>query len=138
VTVSHFSDLHKDHIIRRHNPNKNAVLIHKEYTSTLQQWLKDNNDNWCPKYKKWNVNRPKDEARQIIQGILRVVNELHSNKSFHGFLYHPENFAIHTDVSVNGGDRQEIKRIFLIHENTKLNEYFGVVSKGKIQQGKEK
>jgi hypothetical protein len=121
VAVSHFSDLHKDHIIRRHNPNKNAVLINKEYTSTLQQWLKDNNDNWCPKYKKWNVNRPKDEARQIIQGILRVVNELHSNKSFHGFLYHLENFAIHIDVSVYGGDRQEIKCIFLIHENTKLN-----------------
>ncbi len=37
-----------------------------------------------------NVNQPKEEARQIIQGILRVVHEFH----FHGFLYHTENFLI--------------------------------------------
>ncbi|GMY08292.1 hypothetical protein FCV25MIE_03531 [Fagus crenata] len=132
------SDLSIQHI-RRHNPQKCAVLTHKKYETTLEQWLKEerNKDNWCPNYQKWNVNRPKEEARQIIQGILCAVNECHSNDSVHGFLYHLENYAIHYDVAVIGGDHKKIKRIFLIYENEEVDECIGVSTINEIQRGQK-
>ena len=55
---------------------------------------KKKEDNWDDEYGKWEVYCPEEEARQIIQGILHVVCELHSHGSSHGFLYHLENFVI--------------------------------------------
>ena len=129
---------HGNHIVHRHNPEKKFVLTHKEYESTLKQWLEDeeNRNNWCPTYQHWEVCRPKDAARQIIQGILRAVYELHTNGSFHGFLYHPETFAIRYDKSMIGGDCKNIKYIFLTHDNVKPS--FGVPDKNKMLQEKKK
>ena len=133
------SDLHGAHIISKHNPQKYFVLTHKKYKITLRQWLdkEENQNNWSQIYQSWGVNRPKEEARQIIQGILRAVYELHSDGSFHGFLYHPENFAIQYDESVIGGDHKKIKRVFLIHENWELNQSFGVPTNNEIELGKK-
>uniref|UniRef100_A0A2N9FDM9 KEN domain-containing protein n=1 Tax=Fagus sylvatica TaxID=28930 RepID=A0A2N9FDM9_FAGSY len=133
------SDFLSQHNIRRHNLQRCAVLTHKKYKTTLEQWLrkKENKDNWCPKYQDWNVKRPKEEARQIIQGILCAVNEFHSNNCFHGFLYHPENYAIHYDEAVIGGDHKKIIRIFLIHENVEVDKCFGVPTINEIQRGKK-
>lgn len=129
------SDLHGEHIIYRHSPKNQAVLIYKEYKSTLRQWLekKKNEDNWCPFYRNLNVYRPKEEASEIIQGILRAVYELHCMDSFHGFLYHPENFAIYDDESMIVGERKKTKRILLVHENVDSNEELVVPSKDKIK-----
>ncbi len=80
----------------------------------------------------WNVKRPKEQTRQIIPSITCAVNEFHSNGSFHGVSYHLENFSIHYDELVIGVDCKVIKRIFLIHENVKLNEFFGVSIKNKF------
>lgn len=131
---------HVNHIVHRHNPEKKFVLTHKEYEHTLKQWLEDkeNRNNWCPTYQDWGVYRPKDVARQIIQGILRAVYELHTNNSFHGFLYHPENFAIRYDESIIGGDCKNIKYIFLTHDNVEPGSSFGAPDKNKVQQEKRK
>ena len=131
------SYLHGAHIISKHNPQKCFVLTHKKYNITLRQWLdrEENQNNWSRIYQRWGVNRPKEEARQIIQGILRAVYELHLDGSFHGFLYHPENFAIQYDELVIGGDHKRIKRVFLLHE--KGNESSRVLTNNEIELGKK-
>ena len=50
---------------------------------------------------------PEEEARQIIQGILHAVCEFHFHGSSHGFLYHPENFAIQDKDLVIEGDHKK-------------------------------
>ena len=85
----------------------------------------------CPIYRKWKVYRPKEEARQIIQGILRAVHEFHSNDYFHGFLNHTENFLIRYDKSMIGLDCKDIKHMFLIHENVEVSELYDDPSKKK-------
>ena len=50
---------------------------------------------------------PKEEARQIIQSIFHAVCEFHSHGSSHGFLYHPENFAIQDKDLVIEGDHKK-------------------------------
>ena len=50
---------------------------------------------------------PKEEARQIIQSIFHAVCEFHSRGSSHGFLYHPENFAIQDKDLVIEGDHKK-------------------------------
>jgi hypothetical protein len=83
----------------------------------------------CPIYRRWKVYRPKEEARQIIQGILRAVHEFHSNDYFHGFLNHTENFLIRYDKSMIGRDCKDIKHMFLIHENVEVSELYDDPSK---------
>ena len=121
------SNLLGGHHIYRHNQEKNFFLTHKKYETTLKQWLEkeENKDNWCPIYRKWDVYRPKEEARQIIQGILCAVHECHFKNYFHGLLYHPENILIHDDKSVIGGDCKEAKHIFLTYANVNKNTDFG-------------
>ena len=121
----HFYNLIYDQLSRYivHKHNLDHVLTHKKYEKTLQQWLAENDDNWCETYRGWGVNRPKEDARKIIQGILNAVYKLHQNKSFHGFLHHPENFAMDSDELVIGGVHKEIKHISLIHANLKCNPF---------------
>ena len=126
---------HGPHKVVRYNLKECFVLTHREYTITLREWLTENENKWCPIYQKWDVHRPKKEARQIIQGILHAVYELHTNNSFHGFLYHPENFAIY-DESVIGGNHEKIKRVFLIHANCDLNQGVAAPETKTIENGK--
>lgn len=107
------------YIVHKHNLEKNYVLTHKKYENTLQQWLDENGNNWSTCYKRWGVNRPTGDARKIIQGILNAVHKLHKNGSFHGFLHHPENFAMDSDELVIGGHHKKIKHLSLIHANLK-------------------
>lgn len=132
------SERHGPHNISRYNPQECFVLTHRKYTVTLKDWLKNtkNKNKWCLIYQRWNVYRPKEEARQIIQGILHAVYELHTDNSFHGFLYHPENFAIY-DESVIGSDHEKIKRVFLIHANCELNQHFAAPNSESIEDGKK-
>uniref|UniRef100_A0A2N9GMV3 KEN domain-containing protein n=1 Tax=Fagus sylvatica TaxID=28930 RepID=A0A2N9GMV3_FAGSY len=133
------SDLHGKHIIYRHNPKNNAVLIYMKYKFTLRQWLekKGNKDNWCPFYRNWRVYRPKEEASEIIQGILRAVYELHCKGSFHGSLYNPESFAIYDDESMIEGERKKTKCIILVHDNEDFNEEYFVSTREKIKLGQK-
>lgn len=105
------------YIVHKHNLEKNHVLTHKIYEITLKQWLVENSNNWSTCYKRWGVNRPKENARRIIQGILNAVHKLHKNGSFHGFLHHLENFVMDSDELVIGGYHREIIHISLIHAN---------------------
>lgn len=124
--------------ISRYNPEKCFVLTHRKYTVTLKQWLKNTKDKnkWSPISQRWKLHRPKEEARQIIQGILRAVFELHTENSFHGFLYHPENFAIYDELVI-GSDHKKIKRVFLIHANCELNQPFAAPNRQAIEEGKK-
>lgn len=126
-----------DYIVHRHNLEKNHVLTHKKYENTLQQWLDRNGDNWCETYSGWGVNRPKEDARKIIQGILNALYKLHKNGSFHGFLHHPENFAMDSDELVIGGDHKEIKHISLIHANVEPDQSICLSGDGNPQVGKK-
>ena len=116
-------DARNNYVISRHNSEEHFVLNHNKYEITLKQWLvkEENQYNWCGYCRKWGLYRPKEEAKKVIQGILRAVCELHSRNSFHGFLYHPENFAIQDNEVVIGGDN---KHIFLMHENHELKHAF--------------
>ena len=120
------SNVHENHVISRHNSIEHFVLNHNEYKITLKEWLvlKENErkNNWCGVYGKWGAYRPKEEARQIIQGILQAVFELHSHGSHHGFLYHLENFAIQDSELVIDGHHIKIKQVFLTHENQSDND----------------
>ena len=131
-------ECHGQHIISRYNPQKCFVLTHRKYTITLKEWLKStkNKNKWCSIYQRENVYRPKEEARQIIQGMLRAVYELHTYNSFHGYLFHPENFAIY-DESVIGDDPKKIKRVVLIHANCEFNQRFANPDNNAIEKGKK-
>lgn len=133
------SDLHGKHIIYRHNPKNNAVLIYIKYKFTLSQWLekKGNKDNWCLFYLNLKVYRPKEEAIEIILGILRAVYELHCKGSFHGSLDHLESFAIYDDESMIEGEYKKTKRIILVHDNEDFNEEHFVSTKDKIKLGQK-
>ena len=89
---------HSNQVIFKHKSKWHSVLNHNKYEIMLKQWLekrkKKKEDNWDDEYGKWKVYCLKEKARQIIQGILHVVCELHSHVSSHGFLYHLENFVI--------------------------------------------
>ena len=126
-----------DYIVHKHNLEKNHVLTHKKYENTLQQWLVQNGDNWCEIYGGWGVKRPKEDARKIIQGILNAVYKLHKNGSFHGFLHHPENFAIDSDELVIGGDHKEVKHISLIHSNVVRDQSTCLSEDCDLQRGKK-
>ena len=104
------SSLHDKHYILRHNWQKRSILTHNKYNFTLKEWLERNRDNWCPIYRKWNVNRPTEEAKKLIQCILHAVYDSHSKGIFHGFLHHPENFFIECN-------RKKIKLVYLVYEN---------------------
>ena len=134
----HFYNLIYDschYIVHKHNLEMNHVLTHKKYEKTLQQWLDENDDNWCETYRDWGVNRPKEDARKIILGILNAVYKLHQNESFHGFLHHPENFAMDSDDLVIGGVHKEIIHISLIHANEKCNQFDRLSGDGNPQVG---
>jgi len=130
------SDVYSHHVISRHSSEWCSILNHNKYEITLKEWLekrkKKKENNWDDVYGKWEVYRPNEEARQIIQGILHAVRELHSHGSSHGFLNHPENFAIQEKDLVIGGDHKKSKRVFLIHEN---HDSSGVPTNNNTQQG---
>lgn len=132
----HFYDLFCDskYIVHKHNLEKNHVLTHKKYEITLKQWLVENSNNWCTR---WGVNRPTENARQIIQGILNAVHKLHKNHSFHGFLHHLENFAMDSDELVIGGYHKEIKHISLIHANVECGQSVCLSGDGNLEVGKK-
>ena len=129
---------HGQHIISRYNPQKCFVLTHREYTMTLKDWLESpqNKKKWCRIYLMEKVYRPNEEVRQILQGMLRAVYELHNDNSFHGYLFHPENFAIY-DESVIGDDPKKIKRVCLIHGNCEFNQRYANPDSNAIEKGKK-
>lgn len=107
------SYLHGKHHILRHNSQECYILTHNKYDLTLKEWLKRNTDNWCPINRKWNVDRPTEEAKKLIQCILHAVYDSHSKGIFHGSLHHPENFFIK-------GNHEEIKLVYLSYEKMEL------------------
>ncbi|KAK4579747.1 hypothetical protein RGQ29_029421 [Quercus rubra] len=58
----------------------------------------------------WNVDQPTEEAKKLIQCILKVVFDFHSKGTVHGFLHHPENFFIKFNC-------EKITHVCLEHEN---------------------
>ena len=124
-----------DYIVHKHNLEKNHVLTHKKYENTLQQWLDKNGDNWSKFYKGSGLNRPRKDAKKIIQGILNAVHKLHKNGSFHGFLHHPQNFAMESDELVIGGHHKKIKHISLIHANVEYDPSVCLLGDGNLQEG---
>lgn len=110
------SFLHGKHHIQRHNHQEHFILTHNKYKFTLKEWLECNTDNWCPKYRKWNVDRPTEEAKKLTQCILHAVYDYHSKFGFHGFLHHPENFFIECND-------KKIELVHLLHENMEPKTY---------------
>ena len=110
-----FSD--NNTVISRHDSEQCSILNHNKYKTTLKRWLKNNKNNWDGEYGKWKVYRPTEEARQIIQGILHAVYELHTQDFSHGFLNHLENFAIQDKDIVIGGDNKKSKHVILIRKD---------------------
>lgn len=110
-------------VISRHSSEFFSILNCNKYKFTLKEWLKDRKmkNNWDGKYGTWGVYRPEEQTRQIIEGMLRAVCELHSHGFSHGFLYKLENFAIQDTDLVIGGDHKKGKRVFLIGGNHELN-----------------
>ena len=119
--------------LMEHNSERKSILNSFEYDFTLKQWLEINHNNWDVEYGKWKVYRPNEEARQIIQGILHAVYKLHSKNSSHGFLYHPENFAIQDNEIMIGGDHKKSKNVFLMDKNKNISD--DVLTNNNAQQG---
>ncbi|GMY08280.1 hypothetical protein FCV25MIE_03519 [Fagus crenata] len=101
--------------IDRLNIREVSILTHNKYNFTLNEWLDENPNNWSPIYQNWDVNRPTEEARQLIQCILVAVYNLHSKGICHGFLDNPENYFIQCEEPNHEG-HEKIKLVHLIHE----------------------
>ncbi|KAH7857171.1 hypothetical protein Vadar_009832 [Vaccinium darrowii] len=107
--------------VEKMNEKEHYFLNLQPFDCTLDEWLLDQKDIWCPIYQQWGQYRPTDSVRHVVRGLITAVCALHDEKRFHGGLGNLENYGLKFFKTYAGEEEREGVKVILMHRSSGIN-----------------